>query len=109
MRLEGKHVAVIFDGSTVLHPMEATLIRCVEEYKIVTLVIGLKRVPKSVSAPELCMIILEHLGRVGVTKAQVVAMNADRAATNGAAIRFFVGSEELRLPTGYCLSFSFFC
>ena len=40
MRLEGKHVAVIFYGSTVLHPMEATLIRCVEEYKIVTLVIG---------------------------------------------------------------------
>lgn len=95
--LKDRHVALCFDGSTVNHALEATLLRFIDaEAKIRTLAIGCKRVTASLTEESLAHVLNSHLQRVGVPLTNVLCAVADRGQPNAAAVQRLLGPEDVR-------------
>merc|ERR1711991_1005850 len=94
--LQGKKVAVAFDGSTINYPMEVTILRYVHDGKIKRAAIGCRRVERSLKGADIASLVNSHLQNVLVPKTAVLFANTDRASVNYTAVEALMPPKDLR-------------
>lgn len=94
--VDGRKVTILFDGSTILYPLEATLVRFVSNGEILTRVIKVKRVDSSLNAEDLGTILNQSLQRMHIPLANVVFGAGDRGSINKNALEKLMGRMEVR-------------
>ena len=86
--IQGKHVAIIFDGTTRLGEVLAVVIRFVDEWEVKQRLVRLEFLQKSVNGEELARELISILSvALGVESSYLLAVMHDRASVNGAAMR----------------------